>query len=102
MVGFWSDNGREFRNSNMEEFVNKLRVKFKFTPAYLPWSNGVYERNHYSIEVINKKVMEQDLKLVIQEAVTMAAWCNAVRDLWALEDLKEGLGPLDLSEPHCL
>ena len=28
--------------------------------------------------------------------------CNAVRDLWALEDLKGGLGPPDLSEPQCL
>ena len=28
--------------------------------------------------------------------------CNAVRDLLALEDLKEGLGPLDLSEPQCV
>ena len=29
-VGFWSDNGGEFRNSKMEEFVNKLGIKIKF------------------------------------------------------------------------
>ena len=41
MVGFWSDNGGEFRNSKMEEFVNKLGIKIQFTPAFSPWSNGL-------------------------------------------------------------
>ena len=60
MVGFWCDNGGEFCNAKMEEFVNKLGLKIEFTPSYSPWSNGVNERNHYSCDVIVKKVMEQD------------------------------------------
>ena len=43
----------------MEEFVNKLGIKIEFTPAYYPWSNGVNERNHYSCNVVVKKVMEE-------------------------------------------
>ena len=49
-VEFWSDNGGEFRNSKMEEFVNKLEIKIRFTLVFSPWSNGVNERNHYNCE----------------------------------------------------
>ena len=59
-IGFWADNGGEFRNMKMEEFVSKLGIKIDFTPAYSPWSNGVNERNHYSCDIIVKKVMEDD------------------------------------------
>ena len=59
-VGFWCDNGSEFRNMKMEEFVNKLGLTIEFTLSYSPWSNVVNERNHYSCDVIVKKVMEQD------------------------------------------
>ena len=57
----------------MEEFVNKLGLKIVFTPSYSPWSN---ERNHYSCDVIVKKVMEENKKLTLQEATTMAAWTH--------------------------
>merc|ERR1712239_51855 len=40
-IGFWSDNGGEFGNSKMKEFVSKLGLKIKFTPAYSSWSNGM-------------------------------------------------------------
>ena len=76
MVGFWADNGGEFRNMKMEEFVNKLGIKIDFTPAFSPWSNGVNERNHYSCDVIVKKAMEEDKKLRLQTVVNMASWTH--------------------------
>merc|ERR1712105_546205 len=75
-IGFWCDNGGEFRNAKMEEFVNKLGLKISFTPSYSPWSNGINERNHYSCDVIVKKIMEEDKKIMLQEATTMAAWTH--------------------------
>ena len=75
-VGFWCDNGGEFRNSKMEELSNKLGLKIEFTPAYSPWSNRANERNHYSCDVIIRKIMEEDKKIVLQEAVTMSAWTH--------------------------
>ena len=54
-IGFWSDNGGEFRNSKMEEFVNKLGFKIKLMLAFSPWSNGINERNHYNCDVIITK-----------------------------------------------
>ena len=75
-IGFWSDNGGEFRNSKMEEFVNKLGFKIKFTQAFSPWSNGINERNHYNCDVIVRKIMEEDKKVGLGEAVDMASWMH--------------------------
>ena len=35
-VGFYADNGGEFRNYKMDEFTNKLGLKIEFGPAYSP------------------------------------------------------------------
>ena len=75
-VGFWSDNGGEFRNVKMEEFTNKLGIKINFGPSYSPWSNGINERNHYSCDVIVRKVMEEDKTISLEDAVNMAAWTH--------------------------
>ena len=72
-VGFWCDIGGEFRNAKLEEFVSKLGIKVEFTPSYSPWYNGVNEWNHYSCDVAVKKIMEEDRKLQLREAVMMAA-----------------------------
>ena len=72
-IGFWSDNGGEFRNSKIEEFVSKLGLKIKFMPAYSPCSNGINERNHYNCDVIVKKIMEEDKKVGLGEAVDIAS-----------------------------
>ena len=42
-TGFFADNGGEFRNYKMEEFVNKLGVRIVLGAAYLPWLNRVNE-----------------------------------------------------------
>ena len=66
------DNGREFRNVKMEEFVNKLGIKIDLPLPFSPWSNRVNERNHYSCDVIIKKIMQQDKESRLQKAVNMA------------------------------
>ena len=38
--------------------MNNIGIKVDFTPAFSPWSNGVNERNHYSCDIIVKKVMK--------------------------------------------
>merc|ERR1711984_33400 len=75
-IGWWSHNGGEFRNSKMEEYVAKLGLTINFTPSYSPWSNGINERNHYSCDVIVKKIQEENKKVTPQEVVSMAAWTH--------------------------
>ena len=47
-VGYYADNGTEFRNVQMDELVNKLGISIKYGPAYSPWLNDIKERNHAS------------------------------------------------------
>ena len=65
-VGFYADNGGEFRNYKMEEFVNKLGIKIEFSPSYSPWSNGLNERNHYSADSIVRKLMDKNKEILLE------------------------------------
>ena len=60
----------------MEELVNKLEINIHFTPVFSPWSNGVNERNHYNCDVIVRKIMDEDKKVILEEAVDMASWTH--------------------------
>ena len=64
-VGFWADNGGEFKKSKIEEFINKLGIKIEFTPAFLLWSNSINERNPISCDIIVKRVLEEDKKITL-------------------------------------
>merc|ERR1712030_13939 len=86
-VGWWSDNGGEFRNSKMEEYVAKMGLTINFTPSYSPWSNGINKRNHYSCDVIVKKIQEENKKVTLQEVVSMAAWTHNTNGNMVTESL---------------
>ena len=58
----------------MEEFLNKLGVKIQYTLVFSPWSNRVNERNHYDCDVIVRKVLDEDKKVGLGEAIDMASW----------------------------
>merc|ERR1712055_295427 len=45
-------------------------------PSYSPWSNGINEHNHYSCDVVVKKIQEENKKIPLQEAVSMASWTH--------------------------
>ena len=60
----------------MEEFINKLGIKIEFTPEFSPWLNGINERNQKGCDVIVKKVIEENKKITLQEAVSMASWTH--------------------------
>ena len=70
-VGFQVDNGGEFKNCKME-FTNKLGLKVEFGPAFSPWSKGINERNYYGEDMAVKKIMEEDMKVMLQDAVNKA------------------------------
>merc|ERR1711989_300231 len=73
-VGFYADNGGEFRNYKMEEFVRKIGIKVEFSPSYSPWSNGLNERNHYSADRIVRKLLDEGASL--EMAVSRACWTH--------------------------
>ena len=54
----------------------KLGLEINFTPSYSPWANGINERNHYSCNMVVKKLRMEDENLSLQTAVKMAAWTH--------------------------
>ena len=40
-VGYWVDNGPEFKNKELHEYANKFGFTINFGPSYSPWSNGI-------------------------------------------------------------
>ena len=57
---FFHNNGGEFMNCIMKEYMKKAGCSQRMTPAFSPWSNGSNERNHYSVDRTMMKLSEED------------------------------------------
>ena len=44
-----SDNGSEFRNTNVEEFLDEEGIKHEFSAPYIPQQNGIVERKNMTL-----------------------------------------------------
>ena len=42
--------GGEFRNQQMQAFASKHDFRLSFTAGHLTWSDGLNERNHFTID----------------------------------------------------
>merc|ERR1712112_200674 len=42
-IGYYADNGTEFKNINMDESVSKLGISISYGPAYSLWSNAKFQ-----------------------------------------------------------
>ena len=60
----------------MSEYCDKSGLTIKFGPAYSPWANGINERNHASADKIILKIMEDDNKIKLDEAVSLTSWSH--------------------------
>ena len=70
--GIFSDNGGEFKNPQVKEMAAKYGLTISLTAANSPWSNGRNERNHYTVDRTISKLMEEDPKLSLEDAVSHA------------------------------
>ena len=59
-VGFWANNGGDFQNNVMAEFIDKVGLVLRFEAAHCRWSNSINERNHAVADIIMVKVKEGD------------------------------------------
>ena len=74
--GFFAGNGGEFSNIKLDELTNKLGTTVKFGLAYSPWSNGINERNHASVDLTIKKLMKKKKVQHTDSLVKAAAWTH--------------------------
>ena len=88
------DNGGEFANAEVRELGNQLGISIKHTAAYAPWANGLNERNHFTVDRMMDKMIEDrpdlDKKTALQYAVS-------VRNCWMFV---RGFTPCQLAFGH--
>ena len=84
-----SDNGSEFKNTSIEEFLDEEGIKHEFLAPYTPQQNGVVERKNRTL-IEAARTMLDEYKTSDQfwaEAVNTA--CHAINRLYLHKILKK-------------
>ena len=67
-----TDNGGEYKNGEVSEFLQYHDVKHLFTPAYTPASNGIVERHNGVLKMIFFKLLTSFRSLVHKGVLTIS------------------------------
>ena len=78
VIGYPSGCGKEFKGSELDQLCEQVGIEIKLSPAYSAWSNGLCERRHGIIDQTVKKMMSDDPKLNIEDALKHAVWARNV------------------------
>ena len=66
-----SDNGTEFKNTQVEEFLDEEGIKHEFSTPYTPQQNGIVERKNRTLIDIARTMLDEYKTLDI-------FWCEAI------------------------
>jgi transposase InsO family protein len=58
-----SDNGSEFKNMQVEEYLEEEGIKHEFSAPYTPQQNGVVERNNMTLTTWRGRCLESSRRL---------------------------------------
>ncbi len=73
---FFLDNGGEFVNETMTNFLQPAGIQLNTTGSFSPQQNGVNKRNHGSADIMITKYRAENPKMSLQEAVHRAAYAR--------------------------
>ncbi|WVZ63057.1 hypothetical protein U9M48_012727 [Paspalum notatum var. saurae] len=59
IVKIRSDNGREFDNTNIEEYCDEVGIKHEFSATYTPQQNGVAERKNRTLITLARSMLDE-------------------------------------------
>ncbi|WVZ58312.1 hypothetical protein U9M48_008593 [Paspalum notatum var. saurae] len=59
IVKIRSDNGREFDNTNIEEYCDDVGIKHEFSATYTPQQNGVVERKNRTLITLARSMLDE-------------------------------------------
>jgi transposase InsO family protein len=84
-----SDNGTEFKNTQVEDFLNEEWIKHEFLAPYTPQQNGVIERKNRTLIEMTRIMLDEykTLDWFWVEAVNMS--CHATNCLYLHKLLKK-------------
>jgi transposase InsO family protein len=79
-----SDNGSEFKNLQVEEFLEEEGIKHEFSAPYTPQQNGVVERKNRTLTDMARMMLVEfkTPKRFWSEAVNIA--CHAINQLYLI------------------
>ena len=84
-----SDNGTEFKNAQVEEFLDEEGIKHEFSTPYTPQQNGVVERKNRTLIDMARTMLDEykTPDLFWCEAINIA--CHAINCLYLHKKLKK-------------
>jgi transposase InsO family protein len=84
-----SDNGTEFKNTQVEDFLDEEGIKHEFSTPYTPQQNGVTERKNRTLIEMARTILDEykTSDRFWAEAVNMA--CHATKRLYLHKLLKK-------------
>ena len=71
-----TDNGTEFVNKVFREMTEKLGIRHTTTGSFSPFSNGLNERNHHTVDLMMEKIMEEDEDISFEDALAKAVYAK--------------------------
>ena len=75
-------NGGEFANDEYEEMCETLNIEVLHTAAESPWQNGLCERNHAVVDRCVEKIMEDNPKLPLSQAISWGINAKNCLQMW--------------------
>jgi transposase InsO family protein len=84
-----SDNGTEFKNSQMEGFLEEEGIKHEFSSPYTPQQNGVLERKNRTLLDMARTMLDEykTSDRFLAQAINTA--CDSINQLYLHQTLKK-------------
>ena len=92
---FHANNGGEFVNDDVRAACRRNDIKLTLSPSFSPWSNGGNERRHAVVDETVTKILADNPKLSLQQAVDYACFArnNEIGPLgWSPHQIVYGQG----------
>jgi transposase InsO family protein len=77
-----SDNGSEFRNTNVEEFLDEEGIKHEFSAPYTPQQNSIVERKNRTLIEAARTMLDEYKTPDIFWAEAINTACHAINRLY--------------------
>ena len=84
-----SDNGIEFKNTLVEEFLDKEGIKHEFLTPYAPQQNGVVERKNRTLIYMARTMLDEYKMLDLFWCDVINTTCHAINRLYLHKKLKK-------------
>jgi transposase InsO family protein len=84
-----SDNGTEFKNTQVEEFLDEEGIRHEFSTLYTPQQNGVVERKNQTLIDMVRIMLDEYKTLDLFWCEAVNTTCHAINRLYLHKKLKK-------------